>query len=435
MFKFPKDSALREKWIAAIPRKDWKLSEHHRVCAKHFSSNDFHSVSTDKRVKRQASGKTQQLQRLRLKPGVIPHIFPGLPKYLSTAPIPYRGESSTMAGRLENENKKIEEENSLFLMKDEIKDFCALKNELTQLTLPSGCNTVVEEKKISFYFVENDVEPDTTATAPKLLASVVVFENLTVAAFSSSMNIPKKSYQHLLQNNCVKTFSGLRNLLAHCKSLSDESTSSSMSYIDMAVSALQSFILVQTKNGDTIANVALLTFIIEQLQLYFKPKEGRRYSATLITMAFLWQLTTTSLYKKLRNIFILPSLSLLRSYCSGLSVQSGHLDVSYLKQRLNDLTDQQRTVTLLIDEVYTAKRIEYNNGAFVGITEEGTVAKTVLTFMIQSSCSKYRDVVCLIPVDKLDTNLLHFWFNKVMSALNDLVFVVVVSVDNHVCNR
>ena len=150
MFKFPKDSALREKWIAAIPRKDWKLSEHHRVCAKLFSSNDFQSVSTDKRVKRQASRKTQQLQRLRLKPGVIPHIFPGLPKYLSTAPIPHRGESSTMAGRLENKNKKIEEENSLFLMKDEIKDFCALKNELTQLTLPSGCNTVVEEKKFLF---------------------------------------------------------------------------------------------------------------------------------------------------------------------------------------------------------------------------------------------------------------------------------------------
>ena len=99
------------------------------------------------------------------------------------------------------------------------------------------------------------------------------------------------------------------------------------------------------------------------------------------------------------------------------------------------MTDQQRTVTLLIDEVYTAKRIEYSKGAFVGITEEGTAGKTVLTFMIQSSCSKYRDVVCLIPVDKLDTNLLHFWFNKVMSALNDLVFVVAVSVDNHVCNR
>ena len=57
----------------------------------------------------------------------------------------------------------------------------------------------------------------------------------------------------------------------------------------------------------------------------------------------------------------------------------------------------------MIDEVYTAQRIEYRNGCFAGLTHDGAAAKTVLAFMVQSACSKYTDVVRLVPVNKLDT--------------------------------
>ena len=36
LFRFPKDSSLRDKWVAAIPRKDWTAYEYHRVRGKHF---------------------------------------------------------------------------------------------------------------------------------------------------------------------------------------------------------------------------------------------------------------------------------------------------------------------------------------------------------------------------------------------------------------
>ena len=44
----------------------------------------------------------------------------------------------------------------------------------------------------------------------------------------------------------------------------------------------------------------------------------------------------------------------------------------------------KKAVTLLIDEVYTANRVEYQNGTFVGLTEDGACARKVLTFMVQS---------------------------------------------------
>ena len=96
----------------------------------------------------------------------------------------------------------------------------------------------------------------------------------------------------------------------------------------------------------------------------------------------------------------------MRQYLSGLTVKTGALDLSYLATQANNLSEQEQMVTLMINEVYTAQRIEYSNESFVGLTEEGAPAKTVLTFMIYFVCSKYKDVVCLLPVSQLYTVLL-----------------------------
>ena len=54
--------------------------------------------------------------------------------------------------------------------------------------------------------------------------------------------------------------------------------------------------------------------------------------------------------------------------------------------------------------------------------------------MVQFIAGKYKDVVCLVPVNKLETSLLHFWFEKVMKCMNNFLHVVAVCADNHICN-
>ena len=146
--------------------------------------------------------------------------------------------------------------------------------------------TKVEEKRISFHLLE--CCSNVAVSSPKLLASVIILDDLTVSAFKYEILVPGNVYQHLLHDKYVKSYFELSNLLAHCKSLVDKSTSHNADFIDLAISALQDYITMQTINCGQIVNVALLHFIIKQLQLLFKTKEGRRFSTTLITIAFLY---------------------------------------------------------------------------------------------------------------------------------------------------
>ena len=174
--------------------------------------------------------------------------------------------------------------------------------------------------------------------------------------------------------------------------------------------------------------MALVKFVVEQLRLYLSPKLGRRYSVELITTSFLWQLTSTALYQKLRWLVIVPSVSRLRQISSGINVETGKLDVAHTKQRICNLSPTERKVVLIVNEVYITQRIEYCNGQFHSLTKVGIPAKTVLAFMAKSIIGKYKDVICLTEINKLYSGSLREWFLRVMEEIKDyfdsLVFTV-----------
>ena len=140
------------------------------------------------------------------------------------------------------------------------------------------------------------------------------------------------------------------------------------------------------------------------------------------------------MYKKLHEFFILPSVRRLQSLSSSAAVLSEQIDVEYLSQKTRNLPPHEKIVTLIVDEVYVAQRIEYTNSAFVRLADDGSSATTVLSFMVQSVCSNYKDVVCVIPVSKLDTSILQALLHKVPVALHYLFVIVAVSFDNHICD-
>ena len=91
------------------------------------------------------------------------------------------------------------------------------------------------------------------------------------------------------------------------------------------------------------------------------------------------------------NILCLPSISTLKKVTRRLNVNNGLNNASYLKLRIDKINEFQRNVVLMIDEVYVAKRVEYTGGVIQGLTLDGSVASTLLCFMIKSVVGKYKD--------------------------------------------
>lgn len=100
------------------------------------------------------------------------------------------------------------------------------------------------------------------------------------------------------------------------------------------------------------------------------------------------------------------------------------------------LTEFERQVILIIDEIYVAKRIEYCAGEIQGLTADGSVASTLLCFMTKSACGKYQDLVAMYPMSNLTATIQHECLKEVMDLLHSPAFTVVaISVDNASTNR
>ena len=137
-----------------------------------------------------------------------------------------------------------------------------------------------------------------------LLAFVLVTKTLEIQVHVRSAFVPHAAYQHLMPSQQFKSTTQFANVLSLCKSLCDGycSNSSSFYLLKLVLLILEQTISVESTSeqpDDCLVN--LLKFVIEQIKLIQVSKQGRRYSTDLLTVSFLWQITSTSLYKKLRQ--------------------------------------------------------------------------------------------------------------------------------------
>lgn len=176
-----------------------------------------------------------------------------------------------------------------------------------------------------------------------------------------------------------------------------------------------------------------LNFVLEQLQLRSISPQRRRYSPKMLSFAYFWRNASTHCYKMLSEFFSLPAITTLNRLSCDVPTSA---DEEYFKLRTRHLKDSEKTMILLIDEIYTAERLELNaSGELIGLTESNDLAKTVLVFMVTSLKANFSEVVFLLPVRNLTSDVLVENFLKVLSFLSLHVLVQAVSVDNHVVNR
>ena len=115
----------------------------------------------------------------------------------------------------------------------------------------------------------------------------------------------------------------------------------------------------------------------------------------------MWLKLSTATYKQILSdgVLTLPSIRHLQRLSNAFTVDLSFspTTVAYLKARYQKLSERERITALVIDEVYSAKRVEYTGGNFYG-NENDKVTKTLLCIMIRSLGAKYNDMIAMHPI-------------------------------------
>lgn len=248
----------------------------------------------------------------------------------------------------------------------------------------------------------------------------------------NGVHLPPTKLSHLVKGNFSQA-SQVLNSVVYLNNLTEEG----LDHSDLIYSACA--ILKSAQPDLEEPHQQKLAFILEQLELLLKEPKRRRYSSFLIACAVVWQNTSPALYYQILNegVLTLPAVSYLKQLSSALSVDAGlsQKTVEYLKKRTADLTSRERLIGVIIDEVYCAKRVEFAGGKLFGLENE-SASKTLLCFMIRSVAGKYRDMVAMHPISKIDSSVIEKFYQQVLSAVTDIGLTVVsVSTDGHSANR
>ena len=172
-----------------------------------------------------------------------------------------------------------------------------------------------------------------------------------------------------------------------------------------------------------------IAFLAEQLSLVYSSPHGRRYSPSLIAMAYMWQSVSPALYKQvqLEGILTLPPAKYVRTLSSSIG---DDLELTQPAKRYMSARFQKLKET----EVYCQKKVQYSNGMFYGM-EGNEIIKTLLCLMIKSICGKYRDIISMTPITNINATILYTIWQSNIKVLTEVGFNVVATItDVHESN-
>ena len=167
---------------------------------------------------------------------------------------------------------------------------------------------------------------------------------------------------------------------------------------------------------------------LQQIQ-YKNPKDGPKFSSSLLRYALLLYYTSPQAYRLLLEQFPMPSISLLKKLSRG-GVDSLKAVKVLLEQEKID-----KDIVLLLDEIYLQKDVDYSGGKMIGCDEDGNMFKGVMTFMINSLKDSIPFVVRAVPEKEITGKWIAKQINELLSSLHECGFHVrAVISDNHSTN-
>jgi len=354
-----------------------------------------------------------------LKPDAIPSLFPNCPSYLSTVKAEERSECTSFASRFQSDQARQEDINQKFLDQDKLESLEDVKRLVKVEKIPSGITVIEEEKSVKFISLTNSLYS---------LFGLSVFEDLSCHVSVHGKIVDLSVVSHIVKDK-LSHFNQVSNILAHLREISR----STKSVCNGLVHSLET--VVAKEENDIIKRK--LSFLLEQVALTTSKKKN--YSADLLSLSVLWEKTSPALYKSMlkENLITLPSVRHLQRLSSAISVETGfdEKSIAYIKTRTKSLTDKEKNIILIGDEIHTAKRAEYFQGKLYG-QEDGKTTKSMMCWMVKSICSPFCDVICLTPTVNITAKQIKDQHDSIIPALKECQLNVLATVlDNYAPNR
>ena len=422
VFGFPKDEERRKEWIRKIHRDNFCPSATAVVCIKHFPEQ---FIEREIRALR-ADGTEICVKRktLTLTKDAYPSIFYNQPSYMTSEPAPKRRNPDERRAQIDLCNENLL---ACFKDRDVINNF----------------NDIVDNVKIKidnkvWYFSVGaeyvSIFKTNFSECPQINICIKIKSDLKIEVWHQNILLPKNKYCWILgkENICDK-WSKFDTLISHFNSYNETNccVEDKLSY---AIKLLNEYTDENSTYGSKIK------FLVEQLVLFGSSKPY--YSTSTLIWACMLFYSNPSAYKQIRasNVLKIPH----PMYLQKLSLDSDMLysgltesHLNYLKKKMSSLTEDEKFVNLLLDEIHVKPNLTYSAGKIQGSSENSnSPASSLQAFMITSLMSKNKDIVALYPVQNLNAESLHTLIKTVLVALHKLGFKVIALIsDNNRINR
>lgn len=377
MYRLPKDSEERERWLKAIPRDNIPQGKDTVVCEKHWPANCEKVLVYGK-----------------YRPVLPPSVFDCLPK--SLVPTCISKKRVTQKATSSKRNFAVDELDE-FTKADTISNFDVdlLIKKVNTKSFPSSV--------ISFASDDNIVIQSTNFNSGIPLFSIIWHSNFKFDCYHIGI---KCFIPALTQNKIVKLnrWSILEEALNHLSMMEKNHKSNVLNEYRDAMSSASSV-------------------------------GSRIYPPAALIRAFEYFSCSRATYELFRNDHHLPSVRTLTRLTS--KVNNMH-NFDFLKSVLDNLPNQQKQIILLIDEIYVKPSMSYHGGKIFGKAQNNPneLATTVLAVMVKCVFGGPEFILKMLPVYRLTAN---FQYDQTMLIIDTLekcgAQVVAIICDGSQVNR
>ncbi|KAH9382580.1 hypothetical protein HPB48_010346 [Haemaphysalis longicornis] len=408
---FPKDELAGQRWIRAIPRDNLSVSKHSKVCERHFKPDDI--LREGSHVD-EVTGRTvtAPLSQVRLRPDAVPTIFPSCPSYISKQET-RREDPEAKRTRLDAASLQKALAQSVLTARNEEeadKIHCVQDLIVCVSSMHSKFWHAIETNGNLILLHITDDE------APSIKYSVVVKQDLTI-----TLHVAKTAVRRLGCDLLVPVVAdSKRVVLEFLDGVEQYDSGLNGSSEDSDNDARATIISLLEKLSQQEEKAPGMKLLIEQVNLHFVKKERRRYSVDFMVFCCLLFTVSAHAYRFLRShgSLILPHPRTVRSVCSsfGMSPHNEQQDaafLSYIAKKIGDLSEDQRHVTLMVDEIHIKPFFDYKGGKISGVAaNSGQAANSAFVFVMHSLMNTFEEVVHIVPVHKPNAEFLHKWLRE-----------------------